>query len=206
MGELLDIIGEQVAGIVQHPLVVFGIQAVVAYLCILWLASAFWVFRDLHGRTRDPISPYLAAGAVVLFTPLFFPLAVLAYRVMRPACTLAERRTLELETELLSRQVSATGCPSCRRPIDESWSRCPGCGTRVGDECPACGERVGLDWAVCGWCAHDFEQPAPGDALPVTAPGATNADPAGPPRLPHRTDPVPVRPGLPAALPTAPRR
>jgi len=159
MDELLQIVGEQVAAVVGHPVVVFAIQATVAYLCVLWLASAFWVFRDLYRRTRDPISPYAAAGAVVLFTPLFFPLAILAYRLMRPATTLAERRAMELEADLLAREAIVDTCPECGRRVEDTWSRCPGCGIPLASDCPGCGERVGLDWVVCAWCAYDFEDP-----------------------------------------------
>jgi len=159
MDELLEIVGEQVAAIVSHPLVVFAIQATVSYLFILWLASAFWVFRDLYRRTRDPISPYAAAGAVVLFTPLFFPLAILAYRLMRPATTIVERRAMALEADLLAREALVDTCPECGRRVHDTWSRCPSCGITLATDCPSCGERVGLDWVVCAWCAHDFEDP-----------------------------------------------
>ena len=157
MDELLEIVGEQVAAVVSHPVVVFAIQATVAYLCILWLACAFWVFRDLYRRTRDPFSPYAAAGAVVLFTPLFFPLALLAYRLMRPATTLVERRAMELEAELLGREAVVEACPECGRRVQDTWSRCPTCGVPLASDCPGCGERVGFDWVVCAWCAYDFE-------------------------------------------------
>jgi len=204
MGELLEIVGEQVAAIVRHPLVVFMAQAIVAYLSILWLASAFWVFRDLYRRTRDPISPYVAAGSVILFTPLFFPLAVLAYRLMRPSTTLAERRTLELEAELLAREAASSGCPACGRHVEDTWSRCPGCGVPLASDCPACGERVELDWAVCAWCAYDFEDPP---TEPVPVPERTpvlEPMPAPQPREQRRPrqDPVVVSAGTLAGLPS----
>ncbi|HET7725696.1 MAG TPA: zinc ribbon domain-containing protein [Candidatus Limnocylindrales bacterium] len=191
MDELLEIVGEQVAAVISHPVVVFAIQATVAYLCILWLACAFWVFRDLYRRTRDPISPYAAAGAVVLFTPLFFPLALLAYRLMRPATTLVERRAMELEAELLAREADVEACPACGRRVQETWSRCPACGVPLASDCPGCGERVGLDWVVCAWCAYDFED---WPTQPVSVLAAAR---------PH-TAPATAAPAAPAALAAGP--
>lgn len=182
MDELLEIVGEQVGAVVSHPVVVFAIQATVVYLCILWLASAFWVFRDLYGRTRDPISPYAAAGAVVLFTPLFFPLALLAYRLMRPGSTLAERRATALEAELLARSAVVEPCPACGRRVHDTWSRCPACGVPLASDCPGCGDRVGLDWVVCAWCACDFED-QPTEPAGVMTHGVTS-EPARPHMVP----------------------
>ena len=161
MAQVMDTIGDIVAGILGSPPVVIGSRAILLYLAILWIASAWWVYRDLRRRTRDPITPYVAAGAVVVFTPLFFPLAVVAYRIVRPQETVAERRERDLEQLLIVDQARTDACPSCRRPVEGDWIRCPTCATTIGSRCADCGGRVEPDWSVCPWCAADVEVERP---------------------------------------------
>ena len=39
-----------------------GSRPIAVYIVILWLASAYWAFRDMQLRTANPILPYLAAA------------------------------------------------------------------------------------------------------------------------------------------------
>src|SRR4051794_29594718 len=156
MDGLLKTIGDQVAAIFSNPIVVLALRAVTAYLGVLWIAVAYWAYRDMRARSHDVVSPYLAAAGVILFTPLFFPLAVVAYRIVRPPETIAERDERVLHETLLAEQTARPTCPFCRELVDPDWVRCPACRTQLATLCPSCGNRIGLDWSACAWCAHDF--------------------------------------------------
>ena len=54
------------------------------YLIVLWIAAAYWAFRDMRDRTENPALPFLATGLIIMFLPFFFPLGVVVYRVVRP--------------------------------------------------------------------------------------------------------------------------
>jgi hypothetical protein len=159
MTDLQHTFDDIVNGIIGSPVVQIGWRLIVAYVVIIWLATAYWTFRDLHQRTRNPIAPYLAAGGVLALTPLAFPLAFVAYRVVRPPETEAERRARELEAYVLASEVGRSTCAGCGRTVDEMWMRCPACGLQLATSCRACGGRVEPDWTVCAWCARDL-QPA----------------------------------------------
>jgi hypothetical protein len=159
MTDLQKTFDDVVNGIIGSPFVQIGWRLIVAYVVIIWLATAYWTFRDLHQRTRNPIAPYLAAGGVLALTPLAFPLALVAYRVVRPPETAAERRARELEAYVLASEVGRSACAGCGRTVDEMWMRCPACGLQLAISCRACGARVEPDWSVCAWCARDL-QPA----------------------------------------------
>lgn len=169
MDDLFGMFGDAVAGILSHPLVQLSLALIAAYLVILWLASAYWTFRDLRHRTRDPLMPYVAAGGVVAMTPFAFPLALLAYRVVRPPETLAERRTRDLESYVLQAEVAAPTCVACGATVHDDWMRCPACGTELATACRSCGGRIEPDWSVCAWCARDLEP----FGLPTVEPPAT---------------------------------
>jgi len=166
MGTLFDEFGQVIGGFADHPAVRFTILAAGAYVVLVWLATAFWTFQDLRRRHPDPALPYLAAGGVVVASPLLFPLALVVYRIVRPAETLAERRELDLNDrlDLLEAELRTT-CPACGRLTQDDWLACPGCRTRLAHRCAACGRTMGLDWALCGWCGAEFGRPVLADPL-----------------------------------------
>jgi hypothetical protein len=142
--------------VARSPIVQIGWRLVVSYVVIIWLAVAYWTFRDLHQRTRNPIAPYLAAGGVLALTPLGFPLALIAYRAVRPPETVAERQARDLEGYVLASEVGRSTCVGCGRSVDEMWMRCPTCGLHLATSCHSCGSRVEPDWTVCAWCAREL--------------------------------------------------
>ena len=182
MEEILGTIGDAIGSIFSNPVIQFGFQIVLAYLVLLWLAAAYWAFRDMQLRTENPIAPYLAAAAIVVSLPLF-PLAIFAYRVVRPQERIGEIYERNLAEEAMLAEIEAIRhCPSCDRRVDVEWIICPTCRTRLNRVCPNCAKLVGLDWSLCAWCGKDFERPelvgvqapvvrAPTrDALPEPAP------------------------------------
>lgn len=159
MDEIIKQVGSTIGGFFDSPIVQAGIQAIFIYFVILWLAAAYWAFRDLQLRTENPILPYLAASFVIVFTPVFFPLAIFVYRIVRPQEKIGEVYERNLAEEALLAEVEAVkSCPTCARRIDAEWIICPTCRTRLNRVCPNCSRLVGLDWSLCAWCGKDFER------------------------------------------------
>src|SRR5437667_2550958 len=162
MDQIFGEIGKALAGFFGSPIVQLAVQAIVVYLIILWLAGAYWAFRDMQQRTENPILPYVAASFIIVFTPIFFPLATFVYKIIRPHEKIGEVYERNLAEEALLAEVEAVkSCPTCARRVDEEWIICPTCRTRLNRVCPNCSRLVGLDWSLCAWCGRDFERAAP---------------------------------------------
>jgi len=160
MDQILAGVGSALAGFFGSPVVQFVIYSILAYLVVLWLASAYWVFRDMQQRTENAILPYLAASLVIVFLPVF-PLAVFVYKIIRPHEKIGEVYERNLAEEALLAEVEAIkSCPTCARRVNDEWIICPTCRTRLNRVCPNCSRLVGLDWSLCAWCGKDFERPA----------------------------------------------
>jgi RNA polymerase subunit RPABC4/transcription elongation factor Spt4 len=181
MDQILAGVGSAIAGFFGSPVVQFVIYSILAYLVVLWLASAYWVFRDMQQRTENAILPYLAASLVIVFLPVF-PLAVFVYKIIRPHEKIGEVYERNLAEEALLAEVEAIhSCPTCARRVNDEWIICPTCRTRLNRVCPNCSRLVGLDWSLCAWCGKDFERPA-------TAIGASAGRPAPISPLPNAED------------------
>jgi len=158
MDQILQTIQDAIGGFLTNPVVQVAFQAVVVYYLILWLAAAYWAFRDMQLRSDNPILPYLAATLIVLFN-VFFPFGVIVYRVIRPQEKIGEVYERNLAEEALLAEVEAVrSCPVCRRRVHDEWIVCPSCRTRLNRVCASCGRLVGLDWELCAWCGRDFER------------------------------------------------
>jgi len=158
MDQVLAEIGKAVGGFFGSPIVQFVLYSILAYLVVLWLASAYWVFRDMQQRTENAILPYLAASLVIVFLPVF-PAAVFVYKIIRPHEKIGEVYERNLAEEALLAEVETIKtCPSCSRRVNEEWIICPTCRTRLNRVCANCGRLVGLDWSLCAWCGKDFER------------------------------------------------
>ena len=137
------------------------LYAIVGYLFVIWLAAAFWAFRDMHDRTENPALPYASAGLIIMFTPFLFVFGVIVYKVLRPAERLGEVYERNLAEEALLAEVEAIRtCRGCDKRVDEQWIICPWCRTRLNRVCPNCERLVGLDWSLCAWCGKEFEHVA----------------------------------------------
>ncbi len=157
--EILQAIGDTIGGFFGNPVVQFAIQALLVYIAILWLAAAYWAFRDMQLRSENPVLPYLAAALIVLFTPVLFVFGVIVYRIIRPQEKIGEVYERNLAEEALLGEVEQIRtCPGCRRRISDEWIICPSCRTRLNRVCANCGRLVGLDWSLCAWCGKDFER------------------------------------------------
>ena len=159
MEEIFGEIGKALGGFFGSPPVQLALRAIAVYLVILWLAGAYWAFRDMQQRTENPILPYVAASFIIIFTPVFFPLAIFVYKIVRPHEKIGEVYERNLAEEALLAEVEAIHtCPTCARRVNDEWIICPTCRTRLNRVCPNCSRLVGLDWSLCAWCGKDFER------------------------------------------------
>jgi len=159
MDQILGTIGDTIGGFFSNPIVQLAIQAIAIYIVILWLAAAYWAFRDMQLRSENPVLPYLAAALIILFTPVLFLAGVIVYRVVRPQEKIGEVYERNLAEEALLAEVETIKtCPSCSRRVNDEWIICPTCRTRLNRVCANCGRLVGLDWSLCAWCGKDFER------------------------------------------------
>ena len=195
MPKEIQAILDAISGFFDSPAVQFGLRAIGLYVVVLWFAAAYWAFRDMQLRTANPILPYLAAGLIILFSPILFPFAIIAYRIVRPQEKIGEVYERTLAEEALLAEVEAVkACPTCSRRIDDEWIICPTCRTRLNRVCPNCSRLVGLDWSLCAWCGKDFERREHNAVQPLPDLGDAN-------RLPGRAASVStageraVRPG-----------
>lgn len=158
MDQILTTISDAIGSFFNNPVVKLTFQGVAVYYLILWLATAYWAFRDMQQRSDNPILPYLAAAMIVLFN-VFFPLGVIVYRIIRPQEKIGEVYERNLAEEALLAEVEAVrSCPTCRRRVHDEWIVCPSCRTRLNKVCASCGRLVGLDWELCAWCGRDFDR------------------------------------------------
>ena len=158
--DFLSGIGDAIGSFFATPIVQLGIKAIGIYIVIVWLAAAFWAFRDMQLRTANPILPYLAAALVIGFTPVLFLFAVAIYKIVRPQERLGEAYERGLAEEALLAEIDAIEhCATCGRKVHEEWILCPTCRTRLKRVCPNCNRLVGFEWSLCAWCGRDFDRP-----------------------------------------------
>ncbi len=159
MPEILAGIGKTIEDFIKSPVIQLGLRMIAIYLVILWIATAYWAFRDMQQRSDNAILPYLVAAGIILFTPIFFIFAVWVYKIVRPHEKIGEVWERNLAEEALLAEVEAIRhCPTCERRVNEEWIICPSCRTRLNRVCPNCSRLVGLDWSLCAWCGKDFER------------------------------------------------
>ena len=139
MDQILAGIGDTIGDIIDSPVVQIGARLIFLYIVILWIATAYWAFRDMQQRSDNAILPYLVAAGIILFTPFFFIFAVWVYKIVRPHEKIGEVWERNLAEEALLAEVEAIRhCPTCERRIDDEWIICPSCRTRLNRVCPNC--------------------------------------------------------------------
>jgi hypothetical protein len=159
MDQIFQTIGDAIGSVVDNPVIQLGFQLLLVYWVVLWIAAAYWAFRDMQGRSDNAVAPYLAATFIIGFTPVVFPLAVFTYRIIRPQERIGDVYERNLAEEAMLAEIEAIPhCPSCDRRVDPAWIICPTCRTRLNRVCPNCSRLVGLDWSLCAWCGREFER------------------------------------------------
>jgi RNA polymerase subunit RPABC4/transcription elongation factor Spt4 len=160
----------------------------VAYLFVLYIATAWWVFRDTVERCEHPVWPYLSCGLILLCSPFFFLAGLVVYRLIRPPERLAEVYERNLAQEALLAEVEEIKtCAGCDRRVEPAWIICPWCRNRLNRVCPNCENLVGLDWTLCAWCGRNFERlrlPVIATPAPPARAAAPGPDPGSPAESP----------------------
>ena len=206
LDELFGSLDTTINDFVASDVFQIGLRVLVVYFLLIWLASAFWAYRDMRLRSASAVAPYIAAATIIIFTPIFFLFGLLLYRIVRPKETIAEVNERALAEEaMLAEVASHSHCANCSRPVHEDWIICPTCRNRLRRVCPNCEHLIELDWTLCAWCGKDFERAeAPGTAvfMPSARPAQRQTPPASPRPAPLQGPRVPPPPA-PAPTPAA---
>jgi hypothetical protein len=129
-------------------------NAGIALLVVLWLATAYWTFKDARRRIDDP---WLVALATIIgFVPPF--LGPIVYLFFRPPEYIQDVRERELEIKAMEERLSLIDmrCPVCRAKVESTYVVCPVCTTRLKQACPSCGQPLESLWQVCPYCATEI--------------------------------------------------
>jgi Double zinc ribbon len=146
----------------------------VLLVVVLWLATAFWTFKDARRRIEDPWLVGLAT-LIGLVPPFLGPIV---YLFFRPPEYLQDVRERELEIMAMEERIAQLDqrCPVCRARVEASYLVCPVCTTRLKSSCASCGQPLEALWQICPYCA------AP---VPASLPVLENVTP--PRELPRRS-------------------
>ena len=129
-------------------------NAGIALVVVLWLATAYWTFKDARRRIDDP---WLVALATIIgFVPPF--LGPIVYLFFRPPEYIQDVRERELEIKAMEERLSLIDmrCPVCRAKVESTYVVCPVCTTRLKQACPSCGQPLESLWQVCPYCATEI--------------------------------------------------
>jgi hypothetical protein len=121
-------------------------------IAVLWIACAYWVFKDARRRIDDKI----VIAVCVLTGIVFGPLGLIVYAIVRPPELLADRDERELEMQTLAQRLTEeTRCSFCKTPVKSDYLVCPTCGRRLRSTCSHCGKPLEPNWRVCPYCEAD---------------------------------------------------
>ncbi|HXF99059.1 MAG TPA: zinc ribbon domain-containing protein [Gaiellaceae bacterium] len=120
-------------------------------LLVLWLATAYWTFKDARRRIADPWLVALAT-AVGLVPPFLGPII---YMFFRPPEYLEDARERELEIKAMEQRLAELDrrCPVCRARVEPAYLVCPVCTTRLRQACSTCNQPLESLWQICPYCA-----------------------------------------------------
>jgi hypothetical protein len=123
----------------------------IAFVVLLWLATAFWTFKDARRRIGDP---WLVALATLLGLGLPF-LGPVIYMFFRPPEYLQDVHERDLEIKAMEQRLSELDkrCPVCRARVEPHYLVCPVCTTRLKQACDTCAQPLDALWQVCPHCA-----------------------------------------------------
>ena len=123
----------------------------IGFVVVLWLATAFWTFKDARRRIGDQWLLTLAT-LIGLFPPLVGPII---YMFFRPPEYLQDVHERDLEIKAMEQRLAELDrrCPVCRARVEPSYLVCPVCTTRLKQACGSCGQPLDALWQACPHCA-----------------------------------------------------
>ena len=118
-------------------------------IVVLWIACAYWVFKDARRRIDDKVIVTVA----VLTGLVFGPFGLFIYAIVRPPEYLEDVRERELEMRSLEQRLAEdTRCPFCKTRVKDEFLVCPNCMRRLREVCGNCRRPVEPAWKVCPYC------------------------------------------------------
>jgi RNA polymerase subunit RPABC4/transcription elongation factor Spt4 len=138
----------------------FIVRMAFVFLAAVWLACAYWVFKDARRRMDDK----LLIAVAVLTGLVFGPFGLIVYAIVRPPEYLDDVRERELEVRMMEQRLSdEQRCSFCKTPVRDDYLVCPTCGRRLRTVCRSCGRPVEPQWRLCPYCEAEVH------GAPVTA-------------------------------------
>jgi hypothetical protein len=125
---------------------------------VVWLACAYWVFKDARRRIDDRMV-LIVAGLTGL---VFGPVGAVIYAIVRPPEYLDDVRERALEIRMMEQRLATEEhCPFCRTPTRDDYLVCPTCGRRLRTVCVSCHKPIDPHWRVCPYCEAEVHGAAP---------------------------------------------
>jgi hypothetical protein len=155
---------QSVSDFFSSPLFHFVTYMLIFFGVAVWLACAYWVFKDARRRVQDRV----VLVVCVLTGLVFGPLGLIVYAIVRPPECLDERRERELEMRMMEQRLSEESrCSFCKTPVRDDYLVCPTCARRLRTTCPSCRKPVEPQWRVCPYCEADMHMAPAGSYDPA---------------------------------------
>jgi hypothetical protein len=148
----IDSILQALQKVLNSNILTIALEAVIAYLAVLWIAIIIWVSKDANNRTNSLLFQVFAILIVIVLTPLF---GLLIYLIIRPSRTLTEQYLENIQLQILDeegKKESMDKCPVCNAYISREYKFCPHCAAKVKKVCPACKKLYQTNWDICPYC------------------------------------------------------
>jgi RNA polymerase subunit RPABC4/transcription elongation factor Spt4 len=129
------------SGVLWALLVFFG--NLLGFLIFLIVRQDHPVSRGPEARKTTP------AGSAAPASP---PPAGPASGPAAPAAAAAPRAQSQAQAVAPVEAAAALACPSCKKPVEKSYTYCPHCGTALQQVCKNCGKPVEAAWKACPYC------------------------------------------------------
>lgn len=159
----IEVILQSLQKVLNSNLLIFALEAVIAYLAVLWIAIIIWVSKDANNRTNSLLFQVFAILIVIVLTPLF---GLLIYLIIRPSRTLTEKYLESIQLQILDeegKKESMDKCPVCNEHISRDYKFCPYCAAKVQKVCSACKKMYQTNWDICPYCGK--KEPSKGKKM-----------------------------------------
>jgi Double zinc ribbon len=139
------------AAIFDDPDLTLARNVGIFFLVVLWLATAFWTFKDARRRIEEPW--LIALATLIGLIPPF--LGPIIYLFFRPPEYLQDVLGRDLEIKAMEERLAQLDqrCPVCRARVEPGYLVCPVCTTRLKQSCASCDQPLEALWQVCPYCA-----------------------------------------------------
>ena len=148
----IDTILQALQKVLNSNILTITLEAVIAYLAVLWIAIIIWVSKDANNRTNSLLFQVFAILIVIMLTPLF---GLLIYLIIRPSRTLTEKYLESIQLQILDeegKKENMDKCPACNEHISRDYKFCPYCAAKVKKVCSACKKMYQTNWDICPYC------------------------------------------------------